>query len=135
MNEKCESYEKEQEKLTLKFERIKTNINKSHEDNLKLVNEEWQGKMNQKVNEVSILNEKIASKDSEFLKYKSEIDQNYKEINALKTKLSSKDKENQSKIKGDKNIVLCVETLKSRVTVLKCVRKVLNIRSCFLLTE
>ncbi len=99
LSRECEQHEKNLEKVNQKFERIKANINKEHEERLKLANAEWESKMEAKQAEIMILNSKLESKNSEFLGYKSEIDKSKKEISVLKNSLLTKDNEFQLKLK------------------------------------
>jgi len=99
LRQECEKHEKNSEKANQKFERIKANINRAHEDSLKLVNAEWASKVEAKEAEIMVLNSKVASKNSEFISFKLEIDEGTKEVSTLKSTLVSKENEYQMKVK------------------------------------
>ena len=100
LNQKCQEHEKNLENVNLKFERIKVNINKGHDDNLKLENVRWEEKMAAKNTEISLLTSKVASRNSEFMGYKSEIDGNKREISILKDTITSNENEHHISKKG-----------------------------------
>lgn len=99
LTEKCDQHDKTIELINAKNERIRANINASHEENIQKINLEWEKKQTMKESEIRLLNSKINSNDSENLKYKSEIESRKKEIADLLNKLNAKDSQHEVKMK------------------------------------
>lgn len=105
LTEKCDQNDKDLEKTNLKNERIKTTLLKNHEENIQSLNLEWESKQALKDKDISELTAKLASKDNEFMKYKSEIDNNKREITSLQSKINSKEIEHDKKIKEMESLI------------------------------
>lgn len=97
--EKCDRHDKTIELMNAKNERIRANINASHEEQIQQINLEWEKKQALKENEILLLNSKINSNDSETSKYKAEIECRKKEIADLLNKLNAKDCQHEVKMK------------------------------------